>query len=384
MLLKPMLARGEVRCIGATTPDKYRRFIEKDPGLERRFQQVGWVAGWLGHVHEARGAASCITTTIRACVLRACVCACPCVATRVSTPEGNRGGGAACTGGQGPVHLAQSRLHACTASVCLSPVHPRPHAPFFLSPNRRLGLARGLGPAPAQVPLAAPTVTEAISVLRGLRKRYEVGGGLTAVRRGAQPGAWGLGFGLGSIEVRSRWPQNSAPLRPPDAPRHPRQLNHHHHHHAPNPQAQHHRLDPEPPPPDAPRHPHHRRGAGGGGGAQLQVHPGPPPARQGEEEEPRPRPRHGTVTPPAHATRVQSLGYWTLTPPGGHSLSRAQQHTLAACHPAGLAPTIAVPQCHHDVATMYRRPSTWWTRPRRASRWTWTSGLSSWTAWSAA
>jgi ATP-dependent Clp protease ATP-binding subunit ClpB len=39
-LLKPLLARGELRCIGATTLDEYRRTIEKDPALERRFQQV--------------------------------------------------------------------------------------------------------------------------------------------------------------------------------------------------------------------------------------------------------------------------------------------------------------------------------------------------------
>jgi ATP-dependent Clp protease ATP-binding subunit ClpB len=39
-LLKPMLARGELRCIGATTLDEYRKTIEKDPALERRFQQV--------------------------------------------------------------------------------------------------------------------------------------------------------------------------------------------------------------------------------------------------------------------------------------------------------------------------------------------------------
>ena len=39
-LLKPMLARGELRCIGATTTDEYRRYIEKDPALERRFQPV--------------------------------------------------------------------------------------------------------------------------------------------------------------------------------------------------------------------------------------------------------------------------------------------------------------------------------------------------------
>ena len=39
-LLKPMLARGELHCIGATTMDEYRKHIEKDPALERRFQQV--------------------------------------------------------------------------------------------------------------------------------------------------------------------------------------------------------------------------------------------------------------------------------------------------------------------------------------------------------
>lgn len=39
-LLKPMLARGEIRCIGATTLDEYRKYIEKDAALERRFQQV--------------------------------------------------------------------------------------------------------------------------------------------------------------------------------------------------------------------------------------------------------------------------------------------------------------------------------------------------------
>jgi len=39
-LLKPALARGELRCIGATTLDEYRQYIEKDPALERRFQQV--------------------------------------------------------------------------------------------------------------------------------------------------------------------------------------------------------------------------------------------------------------------------------------------------------------------------------------------------------
>ncbi len=39
-LLKPALARGDLRCIGATTLDEYRKYIEKDPALERRFQSV--------------------------------------------------------------------------------------------------------------------------------------------------------------------------------------------------------------------------------------------------------------------------------------------------------------------------------------------------------
>src|SRR5690606_37187533 len=39
-LLKPQLARGELHAIGATTLDEYRKYIEKDPALERRFQPV--------------------------------------------------------------------------------------------------------------------------------------------------------------------------------------------------------------------------------------------------------------------------------------------------------------------------------------------------------
>ncbi len=39
-LLKPMLARGTLRCIGATTLSEYRKYIERDSAFERRFQQV--------------------------------------------------------------------------------------------------------------------------------------------------------------------------------------------------------------------------------------------------------------------------------------------------------------------------------------------------------
>ena len=59
ILLKPLLSRGELRCIGATTMDKFRKFIEKDPGLERRFQQVTqgfWVCSdKLGHAWQVLG-----------------------------------------------------------------------------------------------------------------------------------------------------------------------------------------------------------------------------------------------------------------------------------------------------------------------------------------
>ena len=39
-LLKPALARGQLHCIGATTPKEYKQYIEKDAALERRFQMV--------------------------------------------------------------------------------------------------------------------------------------------------------------------------------------------------------------------------------------------------------------------------------------------------------------------------------------------------------
>ena len=45
-LLKPMLARGELRCIGATTLAEYRQHMEKDAAFERRFQQVSVAHRW--------------------------------------------------------------------------------------------------------------------------------------------------------------------------------------------------------------------------------------------------------------------------------------------------------------------------------------------------
>ena len=55
-LLKPALARGELHCIGATTLDEYRKYIEKDPALQRRFQSVydRRADGGGHHLHPAR------------------------------------------------------------------------------------------------------------------------------------------------------------------------------------------------------------------------------------------------------------------------------------------------------------------------------------------
>ena len=43
-IFKPMLARGELHCIGATTLDEYRKHIEKDAALERRFRRLLWTS----------------------------------------------------------------------------------------------------------------------------------------------------------------------------------------------------------------------------------------------------------------------------------------------------------------------------------------------------
>ena len=48
-LLKPMLARGELRCVGATTLDEYRRHIEKDAALERASSPCSWASVRCGH-----------------------------------------------------------------------------------------------------------------------------------------------------------------------------------------------------------------------------------------------------------------------------------------------------------------------------------------------
>jgi hypothetical protein len=82
-LLKPMLARGELRLIGATTLTEYREHVEKDAAFERRFQQVricvgGWVCcgvrfpvqkcvdGMLGHAKTASpGPPACLLLACR-------------------------------------------------------------------------------------------------------------------------------------------------------------------------------------------------------------------------------------------------------------------------------------------------------------------------------
>ncbi len=67
-LLKPMLARGELRCIGATTLAEYRQHIEKDAAFERRFQQVGWQGfglwAWAGGLGQGWQLAAGLLSTL--------------------------------------------------------------------------------------------------------------------------------------------------------------------------------------------------------------------------------------------------------------------------------------------------------------------------------
>ena len=67
-ILKPALSRGEIRCIGATTPSEYRKYIEKDRSLERRFQAVkvdppNETRGHRDHPRASRTATSSSTTS---------------------------------------------------------------------------------------------------------------------------------------------------------------------------------------------------------------------------------------------------------------------------------------------------------------------------------
>ena len=61
-MLKPMLARGELHCIGATTLDEYRKHIEKDAALERRFQPV-FVGEPTRRGHHLASCAACASAT---------------------------------------------------------------------------------------------------------------------------------------------------------------------------------------------------------------------------------------------------------------------------------------------------------------------------------
>lgn len=60
-LFKPMLARGELRCIGATTLAEYRQHVEKDAAFERRFQQVRFFARRLAQGEGGGGSVMSIT-----------------------------------------------------------------------------------------------------------------------------------------------------------------------------------------------------------------------------------------------------------------------------------------------------------------------------------
>ena len=70
-MLKPMLARGELHTVGATTLDEYRKYIEKDAALERRFQTGAWSASRRSRTRSASCAAcASATRSITACSSR--------------------------------------------------------------------------------------------------------------------------------------------------------------------------------------------------------------------------------------------------------------------------------------------------------------------------
>ena len=60
-ILKPMLARGELQTIGATTLDEYRKYLEKDAALERRFQPIQVAEPTISH--RSRSSRGCATGT---------------------------------------------------------------------------------------------------------------------------------------------------------------------------------------------------------------------------------------------------------------------------------------------------------------------------------
>jgi len=128
ILLKPLLSRGELRCIGATTLDKYRKFIEKDPALERRFQQV-----CERKAENDRPFPFCVITVY----ISKALCACMCCAVLCCA------------------------VHAC---MCCGPFHAELSCSFSHCPSV---------PAFSQVSIDPPDVTQTISILRGIRLRYE-------------------------------------------------------------------------------------------------------------------------------------------------------------------------------------------------------------------
>lgn len=67
-ILKPALARGELQCMGATTLDEYRKHIEKDPALERRFQPVRVNEPTVDETYQILGGAPVFPTAVHTIV----------------------------------------------------------------------------------------------------------------------------------------------------------------------------------------------------------------------------------------------------------------------------------------------------------------------------
>lgn len=131
-LLKPMLARGELRCIGATTLSEYRQHMERDAAFERRFQQASETA--LQGLHECAASGGCRLTTL---IIRAAWC-----------------------------HLCATWQRQPTSGMQLSLI---PHAVLPCSMTL-CQLMRLLGTV--QIVVGEPSVADTISILRGLSEKY--------------------------------------------------------------------------------------------------------------------------------------------------------------------------------------------------------------------
>lgn len=169
-LLKPMLARGELRLIGATTLNEYREHVEKDAAFERRFQQVGgpfltpakncFLSFPSERPHSRKNREFLLAFSWEHFLLCRLIC-CTCRALPRSSDE--------------QLACPARRMHLpgiCCAGMPALPSHllPMPPTPPTGRPSPPL-----LPPCryvPSQVLVGEPSVPDTVQILRGLKERY--------------------------------------------------------------------------------------------------------------------------------------------------------------------------------------------------------------------